>query len=246
MGLLGRAPGGHRQGKGIARPKNSFRTEASAVGLRTLLAAGALACAAIAVWPISEAAAIGSPCRNEAARAGASAALPDCRAYEQVSPGEKGGSETELPSRALPAEAAPGGEAIAYLGTSSFPGGAGSTPLFNAHLSTREASGWATSELTPPKTSPGPPGNYTVEYAFSEDLRQSVVDVPLQQLAPGATPGMYNLFERGAAGEYSLVDALPPLVAPPGSCREAFEPNCYLFVDVNVYAGASASFDRIL
>jgi hypothetical protein len=203
----------------------------------------------VAVWLLPAYARAGgasSPCHNEASRVGPSATLPDCRVYEQVSPAEKGGTEAVPTNLALAAQASPGGEAIAYLGNGSYPGGSGNTPLFDARLSTRGPAGWETTEVTPQKTSSGPPGNYSVAYAFSEDLAQTVVDVPLQELASGATPGMYNLFLRSPLGSYSLVDSLPPIVPPPGTCSEKHEPYCYTEVDLNAFAGASQDFEDIL
>lgn len=197
---------------------------------RRLAAASSLCAALVALTLPPVAAASTPPCNNEAARAGASAALPDCRAYEQVSPVEKGGFEATLGYQALPAEAEPNGEALVFLDGAAFPDGAGNTPLFDAHLATREKEGWSTTELTPAKTSSGPPGDYTVEYAFSEDLTQAVIDVPLQQLTPDALPGMDNLFLRGPGGEYSLVNSATPL-APSGS---------------SAFAGASEGFKRII
>ncbi|MHB1858849.1 MAG: hypothetical protein ACYCUM_01860 [Solirubrobacteraceae bacterium] len=206
-----------------------------------LLAALACCCALALRAPRAGAAASPSPCTNEALRTGASAALPDCRVYEQVSPGEKGGANAVPSNFSLPAQAAPDGEALAYLGYAPFPGSAGSTPLYAAHLSTRGSHGWSTSELTPPKTSSAPAGDYTVEYAFSEDLHASVVAAPLQELAPNAPAGVYNLFLRDAAGGYSLLDTLPPLVPPPAGC-----PSCYLFTDASAFAGASSGFGVVV
>lgn len=206
----------------------------------------ALACQLALCSPPAPAAASPLPCANEAFRTGASAALPDCRVYEQVSPAEKGGGNAVPSNLGLPAQAAPDGGVLAYLGYAPFPGSVSSTPLFAAHLSARSEHGWTTSELTPPKTSAGPGGTYFVEYAFSEDLAASVVDSPLQELAPNATPGIYNLFLRDAAGAYSLINTLPPLEPPSATCPSFLEPNCYLFVDVNTFAGASSSFERVI
>lgn len=239
VGPLRRVRGSYRGREEILRAGGSASIAAAA-------SAAVLLGISLAIAPVCAAAAPLAPCPNEALRTGASAGLPDCRAYELVSPKDKGGFDAASRAAALPAQAEPDGEAIAYLDRAAFPGSAGSTPEFDAHLSTRGEDGWTTTELTPPKTNPGPPGAYTLEYAFAEDLGSSIVDSPLQELASGATPGMYNLFLRSGSGEYSLVDTLPPLVAPPGSCSANLEPDCYQFTDVNVFAGASRDFQYIL
>jgi hypothetical protein len=231
--------------RALATPKGGQTYGRQAAAHAGCVAAAVAAGLAIAFAPPALAAASPSPCPNEAQRSGLSAALPDCRAYEQVSPPQKGGFDATSRYRALPAQAAPSGEALAYFDYASFPGSPANTAIFDAHLATRTQDGWQTTELTPPKTESGPPGNYTIEYDFSEDLEQTVLAVPLQQLAPGATPGMYNLFLRGGLGEYSLLDTAAPLELPPGTCPESREPNCYAGVDLNAFAGASTSFQVI-
>ncbi len=94
------------------------------------------------------------PCPNEEFRSGnlapndkPSAALPDCRAYEQASPVEKHGLDTlgTYPTT----KASPAGDAITFATSSAIPGGEGAQepPLY---LARRNAQGWTTQGMLPP------------------------------------------------------------------------------------------------
>lgn len=95
---------------------------------------------------------LSSGCANEALRSGASAFLPDCRAYELVSPSNTNGRiPFGIGSGAAPRgypilQASPAGDRVSFsIWGGAIPGfeGAGG---FNgdAYLSTREAGGWST------------------------------------------------------------------------------------------------------
>ena len=91
----------------------------------------------------------GSPanCPNEQRRAEQpyGLGLPDCRAYEQVSPlNKEGGSVEDWTSRA-----AVSGGAIVYLSENSFSGPKGAQ-LQNTYLSRRGPDGWGTQNITQP------------------------------------------------------------------------------------------------
>jgi hypothetical protein len=189
-------------------------------------------------------------CPNATFRAGVSASLPDCRAYEQVSPTEKGGFAA-YPTQVLPAQVSEGGEGqskLAYLGYQAFPGSVGNTALFAAHLGTRTASGWQDTELTPAVPHATALKIYEVSYAFSEDLTQSVMRVPFVPLTSEATPGVYNLFLRHPDGHYSSVNAAPPAVSPEAFCEaEGYElSSCFEIADISTFAGASGDFGHVL
>jgi hypothetical protein len=130
-----------------------------------------LACA----WTLSVAAVLASgvpsaaateACPNEALRTGLSASLPDCRAYEMVSPPDKGGQGI-LPGAQDQLEVAPDG---AHVFAESFGifAGAGSALLLGEGLPyqfARGASSWATTSLAPPGglNGLGPSGTLTAE-----------------------------------------------------------------------------------
>lgn len=209
---------------------------------RLLMAAGA----GLALAGSSAGSAVAGACPNEQLRNGASASLPDCRAYEQVSPVDKGGVDAVTDQPPLfPAQAAPcaAGQqcAVAYLNAAAAFAGARGNELPNAYLAARAAGEWLTTPLAPPTLEPPPNGSPMLSYAFSEDLSKSVVRVPFQRLTANAPAGVYNLFLRSGDGAYSLVTAATPPVLPPPGCG-----GCFLSQDVPAFAGASEDFGHVL
>jgi WD40-like Beta Propeller Repeat len=203
---------------------------------------------ALAVWlacsaaTLSVAAEAATPCPTESLLTGASAGLPDCRAYEQVSPRDKGGFPA-YPRQGAPAQASPEGEKLAFLSNEAFPGALGNTAVAAAHVSSRSASGWRTAEWTPASPKAEVLQIYLVSYDFSENLSQAVVAVPLVPLTPEATPGVFNLFLRHPDGTYTLVNSAPPAVPAEQLCSGPF---CFFSADRSAFAGASSDFSHIL
>src|SRR5699024_7791226 len=77
-------------------------------------------------------------CANEASRIGVGALLPDCRAYELVSPLDKEGGDIrvltdEVGQLAVLEQASDSGERLAYGSSRSF-GGAESGPLTSQYI----------------------------------------------------------------------------------------------------------------
>jgi len=192
-------------------------------------------------------------CPNAAVRGGLSASLADCRAYEQVSPAEKGGYNAVGWSGLGQAQAASDGERVFYEGNASFPEADGSNARFGGHLSVRTGEGWRTVELTPGSEEVGPTSEYFAEYpVFSDALTQAVVKVPLA-LTANANPRAWSLYVRDLssaapweadAPEYSWINALH-LAAPAGErCRGIpGEPSCGDSVE---FAGASRGLTHAL
>jgi hypothetical protein len=188
------------------------------------------------------------PANEALRRENNSTALPDCRAYELVSPVDKGGFAA-YSGRGLPVQTSPSGEKIAYLSGQSFPGAGaqGSTALYSAHVSGRTPSGWQTSDWTPPTPTAEVPRIFKVGYDFSEDLTQAVAKVPLVPVTPEATPRVYNLFLRHPDGAYSWVNAAAPALSAEQLCPEPEElATCWQFHDVSTFAGGSADFSHVL
>jgi hypothetical protein len=210
-----------------------------------VLGACVVALAGICLGSISTASAGALVCPNAQFRSGASERLPDCRAYEQVSPVEKGGLDAVTLQPLQPAQSAPCevGETctIAYMNVGSAFGGAPGNEFANAYLAMRGPEGWRTTALTPP--TPQAPANSLakITYAFSGDLSQAVLRVPLQQLTEGAPAGVYNLYLRQADGGYSLVTASAPAAPPQSGCG-----NCFEAQDVPAFAGASSDFSHVI
>jgi hypothetical protein len=204
-----------------------------------------LALAAIGLVGVSAAPAAAASCANAQFRSGPSQHLPDCRAYEQVSPVEKDGQDamTLLPLR--PAQASPCEAAqactVAYMNVGAVFGGAQGNEFPNAYLASRGPGGWQTTPLTPPTAQAPTNSKAEVAYALSEDLSPTILRVPLQQLTASAPAGVYNLFARQSGGAYSLVTASAPTEPPHSGCTLCFEEE-----DVPAFAGASANFSQVI
>jgi hypothetical protein len=183
------------------------------------------------------------PCPNEALRTPPSSQLPDCRVYEQVSPVAKDGFAA-VPE-GYPVQASPNGEAFMYTSLGAFSGGASSS-LPNAYVAKRSGSGWVNTNVSPPTLEATPPGGDPVGYDFSADLSQWVVNLPLQPLAAGATPGVPNLFLSGEVGGYSWINDVRPPIVPPEGCPGSILVYCYEIEDLAAFAGASADYHHIL
>jgi DNA-binding beta-propeller fold protein YncE len=158
-------------------------------------------------------------CPNQAFRSEASAALPDCRAYEMVSPLDKNGADVSSGEIAkgftASTKSSANGDRLAFGAVRSF-SDPSAAPLTNQYLSTRGASGWSTAALSPPRSNPPlwPPG-FTGQFkAFDEDLCGGwfVQDSALA-LVPGAPPGVANLYRRDycdPSGQYELLSTVTP------------------------------------
>jgi hypothetical protein len=184
-------------------------------------------------------------CPNAGLRSGPGGSLPDCRAYEQVSPVEKAGADAVTVQSLFPAQSSACATAepcsVVYMnGASAFDGSQGNE-LPNAYRSIRGPDGWETIPLTPPTLQAPANSRAKVSYAFSPDLSQAVLRVPLQQLTSDSPTGVYNLFARRADGGYTLVNSSAPPEAPPPGCGACFEGQ-----DVPAFAGASADFSHVI
>jgi DNA-binding beta-propeller fold protein YncE len=175
-------------------------------------------------------------CQNQAFRFGASAPLPDCRAYEMVSPVDKNNGDISVLTRALhpiyPAsleQSSTDGDKVTYSSAIAF-GDALSAPYTSQYLATRKAgTAWLTHGISPTRESTSTTGGNNVnvkldgEYkVFSADLCSSwLVHNSDPILAPGAVTGFLNLYRRdncgsGADGYTAMTTVEPPQASPTG------------------------------
>lgn len=171
-------------------------------------------------------------CANEAIRAeqgAAGQALPDCRAYELVSPGSTP-LVSSTGSVSFGARAADHGNAMAYFSYYPFEGSASSSWFTRAR---RGAAGWQLEAMSP-QVAPGAAEKVpceATELNYSKDLSASVLKIgreikqefpeesfcgqPQDEILPGEPRGFANLLRRAAPGApYELVNLTPEGTSP--------------------------------
>ncbi len=200
-------PRSARRSPCLTLPHGSRRV-CAALGALVLGVIASVGCCA-ALTPATAGAA--SSCPNEQLRIEEpyALALPDCRAYEQVSPVEK--NYADALGAVTSVRAAPSGEAVTFNSLGPFPldGGAGegSPELFSAYLSTRSSEAWPTQNLEPAVD----PGGLGAVLGVSEDLAYSFVlsdnEPPLvSESAAGAIEGRQTVYMReNRTGAYRLL-----------------------------------------
>ncbi len=172
-------------------------------------------------------------CPNEQLRGGFSARLPDCRAYELVTPPVKSSSQFDLyETFAFSSRAAADGQALTLSTQEPRPG----APTAGQHyVATRGAGGWIAEDIMPLESYDGvgcPEDQFV--YAYSDQLTKDVmlagggsraggsnVENPEscnpegRQVVSGEPVGYENLLVRdNATGAYRLVNVPPPGVTP--------------------------------
>jgi hypothetical protein len=173
-------------------------------------------------------------CPNASFRTGASAALPDCRAYEMVSPLDKNNGDIISPLQvsgyAVPFyQASSSGDGLLYSSFRSF-GDAQSAPYVSEYLARRnEGDAWSTTGVSPPmgvsetNSSEGSAVSLENQYlAATTDLTSGwflyFTDPPLTSSAP---EGLRNVYRRdNLDGGYEPLNT----VTPPHPGRPNFEP----------------------
>ena len=147
-------------------------------------------------------------CPNDIFRIGLGAGLPDCRAYEQVSPPDKGPFtiETTYSTNRVLAS----GGAVQYIGTGAFPGTAVS--LRNtAYLGERGPEGWTNRALSIPHKN----GGFVTEFFNTGPLSEDgshIVATSTLALTPEAVAGAYNVYlQDTASGELTFMYSNPNL-----------------------------------
>jgi hypothetical protein len=141
-------------------------------------------------------------CPNQEFRTGPAAFLPDCRAYEMVSPVDKAGGDIIVQceircNKAALDQAAESGGGLTYSAFRAF-GDAQSSPYSSQYLATRGPTGWLTHGISPVQEGATPFEILVLDVqfrAFSPDLDQAWFTHATEPvLAPGAIPGFANLY----------------------------------------------------
>jgi hypothetical protein len=196
-------------------------------------------------------------CANAALRSGPSAKLPECRAYEMVSPLDKNYGDIEALERnyvsgfqqqrdqARLDQATRAGEAITYSAARAF-AGAQSAPWSSQYISERDpVAGWSTRSINPPRSNvllDQETNTETPFKAFGEDLCSAWVfqetDLALTPGAPAGVPGLYRRRNCGEEGYEALTSIDPPGFTP-GDPQSSYFPEIQGFS-----AEASHSFMR--
>lgn len=144
--------------------------------------------------------------------------LPDCRAYEQVSPADKNGNHVGV---TYPGELTPGaifsgpdGDRVAFASPGSFAGDPGALGV-SSYFADRGTDGWHTNALSPPAEIISV-SNARGVIATTRDFSVQLV-VTHVRLAPGAVPNNWNLYIHDLkSGIYAFVATWPTAGSSPG------------------------------
>jgi hypothetical protein len=181
---------------GVQRGKVSSRIGAG-LALMTLvfIAAGA---------GTSAAPAQAEDCPNEQLRGreGAALQLPDCRAYEQVSPVTK--NFTDALGEAEVVQSSPSGGRVTFFSDAPFPGVLSATGP-SLYLGTRAGGEWSTQGLVPQTAIRSSPQRGAASVlSLSEDLSAAVVNTE-PGLDANLPPGRYSYLRDNANGTFQLL-----------------------------------------
>jgi hypothetical protein len=137
--------------------------------------------------------------------------LPDCRAYEMVSPLSKDDNNIA----GAEARASVSGDAITYASKGAFAGAAAGM-FVNRYLARRGGGGWSTKDISPPyKAYTGNLTSPFEELLFTPDLSKGLLRSENTALTGESPEGYVNLYVASTSGRsYQAVTGPPPGLAP--------------------------------
>jgi hypothetical protein len=147
--------------------------------------------------------------------------LPDCRAYELVSPAHK--SDANVEAEPTLTQSAPSGDAIKYDSLTAFGDPQGIQTTGEEYIAQRGAEGWSNSPITPFQGG-APLSVFTSQQyvALSEDLSKGIylARTPIGEGHPNVS-NVTNLYLRtnllsGSVGNYELLDEASSELPSPG------------------------------
>ena len=177
------------------------------------------------------------PCPNDAFRTGPSADLPDCRAYEQATPTNKGGQDAQGSNQTVRASSE--GDAVTFFVPGGMPGGVGSQN-YPSYIARRDAASWSSHGLLPPPSfgAIGRVLGWTsdLEYVFDQAgptaadqglVSRRTSDDSYEELYPPAVGTLQGFrFEGGSADNSKLYFSVGEALSEGGA---ATSPNLYVF-----------------
>jgi hypothetical protein len=171
------------------------------VGARRSLAALVLAVLGAGAWT---AAARAEGCPNEQLRGqeAAALALPDCRAYEQVSPVNK--NFTDALGQSDVVQSSPSGGGVSFFSNAPFPGVLSATGS-SLYLGTRTGGEWSTEGMVPSTVPRSLPQQGAASVlSLTEDLSAAIVNTE-PGLQASMAPGRYSYLRDSSTGSFRLL-----------------------------------------
>lgn len=177
--------------------------------------------------------------------------MPDCRAWELVSPPDKDGYDISPASWSV--RVADDGGAVSFMSLGAFGDTNGSTAWGVEYMAQRGASSWATHAITPKVTAPVFPGTNASGWfpgymgEFSSDLTEGVYlfshSITSEDPNVGAVSNLYRRddLRTPGSGDYQLLSQCPSCSSPLPA-EEPFESEPMGLA----FAGASDDFSHII